>query len=313
MTETVAPLEAYGRALVELGHENDKVVVLDADLAPATKVSYFAQAIPERFFQVGIAEQNMVGMAAGMATCGYIPFTSTLAVFSTTRVMDQIRVTVAQPRLNVKIVGTFLGLIPGRVGKTHQAIEDVAVMRALPNMVVVSPVDANETRAALRAIAAYDGPVYMRVPREPAPNFMPADEFQIGRATMLCQGSDITIISTGMMTGHALLAAQTLAEEGISVTLLHVPTIKPIDTQAIVDAATRTGLVLTAEDHNIIGGLGGAVCEVLSQYRPTPVYRLGIMDTFGQTGRNEELLEEYGLMPHHVAAAARDWLKSHRS
>lgn len=312
MTEMASPLDAYGRALVELGRENENIVVLDADLAPATKVDYFAEAIPERFFQVGVAEQNMIGMAAGLATIGLIPFTSTFACFATTRVLDQIRVVVAQPRLNVKIVGAFLGLIPGKVGKTHQAIEDIAVIRALPNMVVISPVDANETRAALRAIIEYHGPVYMRVPRELAPNFMPSGSFIIGKSTLLCEGRDITVISTGMMTGHALLAAQTLADEGISVHLLHVPTLKPIDTDAIVSAAARTGLVLTAEDHNIIGGLGSAVCETLSERHPTPVRRLGMMDTFGETGGNEELMEKYGLMPRHIVAAAKEMLNRPR-
>ena len=309
MTEMIAPRDAFGKALAQLGRENPNIVVLDADLAPATKVSDFAAACPDRFFQVGIAEQNMVGMAAGLSTLGFIPFTSTFACFATDRVLDQIRLVVAQPRLNVKMVGAYVGLLAGKTGKTHQTVEDIAVIRALPNMVIVSPCDANEMRAALKAIVAYDGPVYLRVSRDPAPVIMPDNyTFEIGKSVVLCEGRDVTLISTSMMTGHALLASQTLAKEGISAHVVHVPTIKPLDVEGIVAAADRTGLVVTAEDHNILGGLGGAVAEVLGEHRPTRMKRVGIKDTFAETAGNTELLTKYGLMPADIVNAAKELL-----
>ena len=219
----------------------------------------------------------------------------------------------AQPRLNVKVVGAYVGLLAGKTGKTHQAIEDIAVIRAMPNMVIVSPADANEVRAALRAIVEYDGPVYLRISRDPAPVFMPENhKFTIGKSVVLCEGSDVTIISTSMMTGHALLASQRLAEEGVSVHVVHVPTIKPIDEEGIVAAAEKTGLVVTAEDHNIIGGLGGAVAEVLGEHRPTPMKRVGIRDTYGETAGNVELLTKYGLMPEDIVNAAKNLLSTRK-
>lgn len=309
MADLISPRDAFGKALVGLGQENPNIVVLDADLAPATKVSDFQKAIPERFFQCGIAEANMVGMAAGLSTLGFIPFTSTFACFSTTRVLDQIRVVVAQPRLNVKLVGAYVGLLAGKTGKTHQAIEDIGVIRALPNMTIISPADANELRAALRAIVEYDGPVYLRLSRDPAPVFMPDNQkFEIGKVYTVCEGRDVTIFSTSMMTGHALLASQKLAEEGISAHVVHVPTLKPLDADGIVEAAERTGAVVTAEDHNILCGLGGAVAEILGERRPTLMKRVGIRDTFGETAGNTELLTKYGLMPQDIVEAAKDVL-----
>ena len=309
MTQMVAARDAFGKTLAELGRQNPNIVVLDADLAPATKVSDFAAACPDRFFQVGIAEQNMVGMAAGLSTLGFIPFTSTFACFSTDRVLDQIRIAVAQPRLNVKLAGAYVGLMAGKTGKTHQTVEDIAVIRAMPNMVIVSPCDGNEMSAAVKAIVEYDGPVYLRVSRDPAPLIFPDDyKFEIGKSVVLCEGRDVTIISTSVMTGHALLASQALAEEGISAHVVHVGTLKPIDVEGIVAAAERTGLVVTAEDHNILGGLGGAVAEVLGEHRPTLMKRVGIKDTFAETAGNTELLTKYGLMPADIVSAAKELL-----
>jgi transketolase len=309
MTEMIAPRDAFGATLAKMACENPNILVLDADLAPSTKTSDVAAACPAQFLQVGIAEQNMVGMAAGLSTMGFIPFTSTFGCFATSRVLDQIRIVVAQPRLNVKLVGAYIGLLAGKTGKTHQTVEDIAVIRALPNMVIISPVDGNEMRAALKAIVEYDGPVYLRVSRDPAPVIFPADhKFEIGKSVVLCEGKDVTIISTSMMTVQALQAAQTLAAEGISDHVVHVPTIKPLDVEGIVAAADRTGLVVTAEDHNIIGGLGGAVAEVLGEYRPTLMKRVGIMDTFAETAGNTELLTKYGLMPANIVSAAKGLL-----
>jgi transketolase len=313
MTEMIAPRDAFGKTLVELGRANPNILALDADLAPSTKMSDFAAAIPERFFQVGIAEQNMVGMAAGLSTMGFIPFTGTFGCFATDRVLDQIRIVVAQPRLNVKLVGAYVGLLAGKTGKTHQTVEDIAVIRAMPNMVIISPVDANEMRAALKAIVEYDGPVYLRVSRDPAPVIMPDNyKFEIGKSVVLCEGKDVTIISTSMMTVQALQASQALAAEGISAHVVHVPTIKPLDVEGIVAAAERTGLVVTAEDHNIIGGLGGAVAEVLGERRPTLMKRVGIKDTFAETAGNTELLTKYGLMPADIVQAAKELLAHRR-
>jgi transketolase len=305
MNEMAAPRVAFGETLVELGQQNEDILVLDADLAPSTKVDLFQKAIPGRFFQVGIAEQNMIGMAAGLSTLGFIPVTSTFACFASTRVLDQIRVVVAQPRLNVKMAGAYIGILAGKTGKTHQAIEDISALRAVPNMVIISPADANEMRAAVRAMIEYDGPVYLRVSRDPWPVFMPENEFTIGKSTVLCQGNDVTIISTSMMTAQALLASQKLADEGITAHILNVSTLKPIDVEGIVAAADKTGLVVTAEDHNIYGGLGAAVAEVLGEHRPTLMKRVGIRDTFTETASNQELLGKYGLTPDDIVAAAK--------
>lgn len=308
MTEMIAARVAFGETLVELGRQNENIVVLDADLAPSSRVDMFQQAFPERFFQVGIAEQNMIGMAAGLSTLGFIPVTATFACFASTRVLDQIRVVVAQPRLNVKMAGAYIGILAGKTGKTHQAIEDISALRGLPNIVILSPADGNEMRAAVRAMIEYDGPVYLRVGRDPWPVFMPDNQFVIGKSTVLCEGSDVTIISTSIMTTQALLASQKLADEGISAHIVNVSTIKPIDVEGIVAAAEKTGLVVTAEDHNIYGGLGAAVAEVLGEHRPTLMRRVGIRDTFAETAGNPELIGKYGLTPEDIVRAAKDLL-----
>ena len=310
MVEMMAMRDAYGQALVDLGRENERVVAVDADLASSSKMSMFAEAFPERFFQMGIAEQNMTGVAAGLATMGLLPFTNSFACFATCRAADQIRVSIAQPKLPVVIGGAYSGLLAGKTGKSHQAIEDMAVMRALPNMTVLAPGDGVEIRKAVFAIASYDGPVYLRMTRDPSPVvFDDAYEFRIGRAALVREGSDVTMITTGIMVGRAVEAAEMLAAEGISVHLLHTHTVKPLDVPAVVAAAAKTGLVVTAEEHNIIGGLGGAVSEVLGEHRPTPMKRVGVADVFGESAPNDELLQKYGLTAGHIAQAARSLLE----
>ena len=309
MTELMAQRDAFGQALLELGARDERVVCLDADLASSSKMSLFAEAYPERFFQMGIAEQNMTGAAAGLATMGFIPFTNSFAVFATLRVADQIRVSIAQPCLPVKIAGAYSGLLAGKTGKTHQAIEDIAVMRVMPNMTVVAPGDGVEMAKAVPAVAAWDGPVYLRATRDPSPVvFGVDDDFRIGRAVTVREGSDVTVLTTGIMVGRAVEAADLLAAEGVSVHLVHVHTVKPLDVAAVVAAAEKTGLVVTAEEHTILGGFGGAVAEALGEHRPTPMKRVGIADVYSESAPNDDLLERYGLTAAHIAAAARDLL-----
>jgi transketolase len=298
--------EVFGNTLVELAAEFPDMVVLDGDLANSTRADIFADAVPDRFLEMGIAEQNMVGVAAGLATVGFIPWLSSFAPFLAKRAVDQVRVVVAQPHLNVKLAGGYSGLLTGKTGKTHQSVEDITVFRAMPGMTVIVPADGVECRAAMRAATAYDGPVYLRVTRDPSPVIFDAGyHFAIGRAVVLHEGDDIAIISTGVQTVRALAAADVLAAEGASVHVLHVPTIKPLDEPAIIAAARRTGLVLTTEDHTVVGGLGGAVAEVLGEQLPTSMRRHGMRDLFGECGPNDALLEKYGMTPAHIAAAAR--------
>jgi len=307
MPDQIAMRDAFGRALVELGNKDERVVVVDADLSLASKVIMFEAAHPSRFFQVGVAEQNMMGIAAGLATMGFIPFTSTLACFASKRVLDQVRIVIAQPKLNVKITGHYSGLLSGKLGKTHQSVMDISIMRAMPNMVVLVPGDGVEVAKAVHAAAEYEGPVYLRVTRNPSPViFDDSYDFQIGRAVVLREGQDVAIMTTGLMGPRALEAADELALEGISAHVLHLPTVKPLDEEAVVAAAQRTGLVVTAEENNILGGLGGAVAEVLGERLPTLMKRVGIRDEFGRSGPNEALLEYYGLTARHVAQACRD-------
>jgi transketolase len=307
MVEQIATRVAFGKALVELGHQNKNVVVLDGDLANATRVDMFADAYPERFFEMGIAEQNMMGVAAGLAAMGFIPFVCTFACFAGTRDLDQVRVVVAQTKLNVKICGGYSGILTGQSGKTHQAIEDIAVFRVMPHVVVIAPADATETRQVIFAAAEHKGPVYFRLTRDASPVIFDGEyRFEIGKGVVLREGSDVAVISTGVQTVRALEAADILAAEGVSAHLLHMPTIKPLDEEAIVEAARRTGCVVTSEDHSIIGGLGGTVAEALAERYPTPMRRIGIRDVFSESGPDEPLLEKYGLTPGHIAAAARE-------
>ena len=306
MTEMIATRAAYGEALARLGEVNPQLVVLDADLSASTRTAEFAKRHPERFIQMGIAEQDMIGTAAGLAASGKIAFASTFAVFASGRAFDQVRNAVCYSELNVKICATHAGLTVGEDGASHQSIEDVALMRAVPNMTVIVPSDAVQTAWAVNAAAMLDGPVYMRLGRAPVPViYGEGQEFAIGRAQTLHEGDDVTIIACGIMTSRALAAAGALAEQGISARVLDMHTVKPLDTDAVLAAATETGAIVTAEEHSIIGGLGGAVCEAVCELHPAPVVRVGVRDQFGKSGKPDELLAAYGLTADEIARAAR--------
>ncbi|NLN17386.1 MAG: transketolase family protein [Firmicutes bacterium] len=303
----IATREAYGDALVELGKENPNVVVLDADLSASTRTSKFAAQFPERFFQMGIAEQDMMGTAAGLAAAGKIPFASTFAMFATGRAYDQVRNSIGYPGLNVKIGATHAGVTVGEDGATHQALEDIALMRAIPGMTVIVPADYVEAVQAVKAAAAHVGPVYLRFTRGGVPVVFGDDyQFQLGKAALLRDGGDATIIACGVMVGAALEAAEALAGEGLSIRVLNMGTIKPLDGEAVIKAARETGAVVTAEEHSIIGGLGSAVAEVLGENCPVPMKRVGVPDVFGQSGGAGELLEHYGLTAANVAQRVRE-------
>ncbi|TGE36651.1 transketolase family protein [Desulfosporosinus fructosivorans] len=296
MADKVATRDAYGNALLILGAENPNVVVLDADLSKSTKTADFGKKYPERFFNMGIAEANLIGTAAGLAAAGKIPFASTFAIFAVGRAFEQIRNSVAYPKLNVKIAATHSGITVGEDGGSHQAIEDVAIMRAVPNMVVLVPADGEETRQVILAAAKYIGPVYIRMGRLAVPLLFGEDyHFEIGKANVLKEGTDVAIMANGLMVSMALEAAVELALEGISVSVVNVASVKPLDEETIVRVAKQTKAVVTAEEHNIIGGLGSAIAEVLGEKLPTPMVRVGLKDTFGESGRPQELLEKYGL------------------
>lgn len=312
MGEKIATRNAYGEALAETGAENSKIVVLDADVSTCTMSCIFGRKFPDRFFNVGIAEANMVGIAAGMAACGLKPFVNTFAMFMAGRTFDQIRNQVAYPGLDVKIVGTHAGLTVGEDGATHQCLEDMALMRSIPGMTVICPADGNETREAVRAIVKHNGPVYLRLGRMALETVtdMPGYSFEIGKAVEMRKGSDVTIMSTGIMTAKALKAAQELAKEGIEARVLNFHTIKPIDREAIIKAAKETGAIVTAEEHNVLGGLGGAVSEVITENVPVPVMKVGTKDSFGRSGNADKLLEIYGLTSENIAENARLAIKA---
>ncbi|NLJ34453.1 MAG: transketolase family protein [Firmicutes bacterium] len=306
MGEKIATRDAYGEALAQLGRSNPDIVVLDADLSGSTKTAVFAREFPQRFFNMGIAEANMMGTAAGLAAAGKIPFASTFAVFATGRAFDQVRNSICYPQLNVKIAATHAGLTVGEDGASHQSVEDIALMRALPNMTVLVPADGVEARLAVRAAAEHVGPVYLRLGRPKVPVIFGDDySFEIGRAVRLREGSDVTLAACGYMVGPALAAAKLLAGEGIEARVLNMSTLKPLDGDALLAAARETGALVTAEEHSIIGGLGSAVAEFLGQEYPVPVLRVGIGDTFGESGPPEELLEKYGLTAGDILAAAK--------
>lgn len=305
----IATRDAYGEVLAELGAENENVVVLDADLSGSTKTSGFAKKFPERFFNMGIAEANMIGTAAGLAAAGKIPFASTFAIFAVGRAWEQVRQSVAYPKANVKIVATHSGVTVGEDGGSHQAIEDIAIMRAVPNMTVIVPADGVETKLAIRAAAAYKGPVYVRLGRNKVQTVVPEGfKFEIGKGVTLREGRDLTIIGTGLMTAQALAAAEQLQAAGISAKVLHIATIKPLDEELILAAARETGAIVTCEEHSIVGGLGGAVAELLAEKCPTPLTRLGIKDRFGLSGKAEDLLKYFGLLADNVVDAAKEVL-----
>lgn len=303
--------DVWGDTLCELIEHDPRVYVLDGDLANSTKADKVAQRFPERFLQMGIAEQNMAGVAAGLATVGLIPWISSFAAFIAKRDLDQIRMVIAQTKLPVKFGAAYSGILTGYTGKTHQSVEDIAIMRAMPNMTVIAPADAEECRQAVKAATDLPGPVYLRLTRDASPVIFDASyRFHMGRGVVLREGSAVALISTGVQTARVLEAADILAAEGILAYVLHLPTVKPLDAAAIVEAAERTGAVVTAEEHSILGGLGGAVAEILAEQRPTLMRRVGLRDTFGESGPNQELLEKYGLTANYVADAARDVLRA---
>ncbi|KUF38926.1 transketolase family protein [Myroides marinus] len=286
----------FGAGLTELGQKNENVVALCADLIGSLKMDDFKKNHPERFFQVGIAEANMIGLAAGMTIGGKIPFTGTFANFSTGRVYDQIRQSVAYSEKNVKICASHAGLTLGEDGATHQILEDIGLMKMLPNMTVINTCDYNQTKAATLAIADYDGPVYLRFGRPVVPNFMPADEkFVIGKAILLNEGTDVTIVATGHLVWEALIAAEELEAKGISAEVINIHTIKPLDEEAILKSVAKTGCIVTAEEHNFLGGLGESVSRVLALNNPLPQEFVAVQDTFGESGTPEQLMEKYGL------------------
>lgn len=307
MTKKIATRDAYGNTLVELGRENRDIVVLDADLAKSTKTIKFKKSFPERFFDMGIAEQNMIGTAAGLAAAGKIPFCSSFAIFATGRAFEQVRNSVAYSGLNVKIAASHAGITVGEDGGSHQSVEDIALMRALPNMTVFVPADAVEAAGAVRAAASLNGPVYIRLGRPAVPVVHGPDfEFIPGKAVVLREGKDAAIIATGIMVSAALEAADLLAKENIEIGVLDIHTIKPLDVKAIVTAARKTGALVTAEEHSIIGGLGSAVAEVVAENHPVPLKRVGLPDIFGESGSPAELLEKYGLTPQNLAVSVRE-------
>lgn len=311
----IATRDSYGNALVELGKEHEDLVVLDADLAGATKTELFKKAFPDRFMDCGIAEANMTGIAAGLATCGKVPFISSFAMFAAGRAYEQVRNSIGYPHLNVKIGATHAGISVGEDGATHQCLEDLALMRGIPGMVVINPCDDVEARAAVKAAYAYVGPVYLRFGRLAIPVINDADtyRFEMGKGVVLKEGSDVTILATGLEVSEALEAAKLLAADGISAEVINIHTIKPLDTELVTSSAKKTGRVVTVEEHSVIGGLGGAVSEVLSEQAPTRLMRIGINDVFGESGPAAELIAKYGLDAESIYKKVKAFVKENKS
>lgn len=307
----IATRESYGNALVELGKEKEDLVVLDADLAAATKTGIFKKAFPERHIDCGIAEANMTGIAAGMSTCGYVPFISTFAMFAAGRSFEQVRNSIGYPHLNVKIGATHAGISVGEDGATHQCNEDLALMREIPGMVVINPSDDIEAKAAVRAAYEHAGPVYLRFGRLAVPviNDRPDYHFEIGKGVVLKEGTDVTIFATGLCVSSALEAAEKLKEDGIDAEIVNIHTIKPIDWELVIASAKKTGKVVTAEEHSVIGGLGSAVAEVLSEEAPTKLLRIGVEDVFGESGPAKELVAKYGLDGNGIYEKVKKFVK----
>ena len=300
----IATREGYGKALAKLGAEYENMVVLDADLSGSTRSYEFCKHYPERFFNMGIAEQNLMGVAAGLAATGKIVFASTFAIFATGRAFEQIRNSIAYPRLNVKIAASHAGLMVGADGASHQALVDMSIMRSLPNMTVIAPADVVEAEKAVSAVAEYEGPVYLRLGRAAVPVIYDENhKFQIGKASQLREGHEATIIACGIMVPESLQAAAELAEEGIIVRVINMATLKPLDQEMVLRAAKETGAIVTAEEHSIIGGLGSAVAEVLVENYPVPMERVGVKDVFGESGEPEQLLKKYGLTVQEIKEA----------
>lgn len=306
----IATRDAYGKTLVKLGEMNDNVVVLDADLSKSTKTNDFSKSFPNRFFNMGIAEQNLIGAACGLATAGKIPFASTFAMFATGRAFEIIRNSVCYPRLNVKICATHAGITVGEDGASHESVEDISIMRAIPNMTVVVPADGVETEKVILEAAKFNGPMYVRLGRSAVPTIFNDDyKFEIGKGTVLREGNDATIIACGIMVNEAILAHEELKSEGINVRVINMPTIKPIDRELIISAAKETKAIVTAEEHSIIGGLGSAVSEVVSEECPVIVKKVGVKDVFGESGTPAELLEKHGLTSKNIVSLVKDALK----
>lgn len=301
-----ATRDAYGETLLELGNQRQDIVVLDADLSGSTKTAKFARSFPERFFNMGVSEQDMIGAAAGLALAGKVPFASTFAVFETGRAWDQIRLTVCYSNTNVKLVATHGGITVGEDGASHQALEDIGLMRALPNMTVIVPADAAETEAVIRAVADFRGPVYVRLGRAKVPWVMPDDyEFQLGKAHVFHMGRDVNIIAAGIMVDICRKAAELLASDGIDAGVINMSTIKPLDTETLGEAAKHSRFIVTAEEHSVIGGLGSAVCESLAETFPVPVKRIGVQDCFGCSGKPAELLKLHGMTAQDIAQTVK--------
>lgn len=293
--EKKATRQSFGEELANIGEKNEKIVVLDADLSSATKTNIFAKKFPNRFFDMGIAEQNMIGTAAGLATCNKIPFVSTFAMFAAGRAYDQIRNSICYPKLNVKICATHAGITVGEDGATHQMLEDISLMRTIPNMTVMCTSDDAQTKWAIREISKFEGPVYLRLCRLATPKIYENEKFEIGKGIQLGEGTDATIIATGVVVSEAIEAMEKLKSKGINIRIVDMNTIKPIDKEIIIKSAKETKNIITIEDHNIIGGLGSAVCEVLAENYPKKVYKMGIKDEFGKSGKAEELLKYFKL------------------
>ena len=311
MLDKIAPRVALGNTLTKLAKKDSNILVLDADLASSIKIEGFKKALPKQFLEMGIAEQNMIGVAAGLSTVGFIPFVSSFAVFASRRVCDQVVTSVAYPKLNVKIVGAYVGLFVGMNGATHQSLEDVAIMRSIPNMAVIEPVDGLETEEVVKFAVNYNGPIYLRIGRDVMPSIVPSDyKFQLGKSVTIKDGSDITIISCGAIFDEVLSAALLLEKEGISVRIINMSSIKPIDEKVIIKAAQETGKIITVENHNIIGGLGSAVAEVLSEKRPVKLKRIGIRDVFGKSGTNEEMKKKFELRAEDIAEKAKGFVSN---
>ncbi|MDK2564812.1 transketolase family protein [Romboutsia sedimentorum] len=303
----IATREAYGKALVKLGQVNDNVVVLDADLSKSTKTNDFYKAFPDRFFNMGIAEQNLIGAACGLATAGKIPFASSFAMFATGRAFEVIRNSVCYPKLNVKVCATHAGLTVGEDGASHESIEDMAIMRVIPNMTVLVPADAIETEQMIFEAAKFNGPMYVRLGRSAVPTLFDENyKFEIGKGVVVASGNDATIIACGIMVNEAIIASQTLKSEGINVRVINMSTIKPIDKELIITAANETGAIVTAEEHSIIGGLGSAVSEVVSEESPVVVKKVGVKDVFGESGTPSELLKKHGLTAQDIVVAVKE-------
>lgn len=311
MLDKIAPRVALGNILTKLAKENPNILVLDADLSSSIKTDGFKESLPKQFLEMGIAEQNMIGVAAGLSTLGFIPFACSFAAFASRRVYDQVVASVAYPKLNVKIIGAYVGLFVGMNGATHQSLEDVAIMRAIPNMVVIEPVDGLETEEIVKFAVNYNGPMYLRIGRDVMPSIMPSDyKFQLGKSVTIKDGSDVTIISCGSIFEEVLSVESLLEKEGMRARIINMSSIKPIDEEAIIKAAQETGKIVTIENHNIIGGLGSAVAEVLSEKYPVKLKRIGIRDVFGKSGTNEEMKKKFGLRAEDIAREIMDFINN---